>query len=95
MKKTYKKTIFERLIAIHVAFVLFLAMMLVSFQILKGEETVDKRLNESGNIIAEMLRNSSVDPVVNTLAYDRIPRLLRDMYQKAREISFIAIIPAT
>ncbi|HDM75111.1 MAG TPA: PAS domain-containing sensor histidine kinase [Deltaproteobacteria bacterium] len=91
MKKTYKKTIFERLIAIHVAFVLFLAMMLVSFQILKGEETVDKRLNESGNIIAEMLRNSSVDPVVNTLAYDRIPRLLRDMYQKAREISFIAI----
>ncbi len=94
MKRTYKKTIFERLIAIHVAFVLFLAMVLVSFQFLRGEERVDKRLDESGKIIAEMLRNSSVDPVVNTLAYDRIPRLLRDMYQKAREISFIAIYTA-
>ncbi len=91
MEKTYKKSVFERLIAIHVAFVLFLAIVLVSFQILKGEKEVTQRLNEYGEIITEMLRNSAVDPIVNALAYDKIPSLLQYMYEKGKEISYIAI----
>ncbi len=94
MTTKHRKSIFERLIAIHVVFVLFLAVMLVSYQVIKGEETVSKRLNEYGGIITEMLRNSAVDPVVNTLAYDKIPSLLQYMYQKGREISYIAIYTA-
>ncbi len=91
MTTKYKKTIFERLVGIHVVFVLCLALMLVAYQVIKGEETVNKRLYEYGDIITEMLRNSSVDPVVNTLAYDKIPSLLQYMYEKVREISYIAI----
>ncbi len=94
MRTAYKKTIFERLIAIHIAFVLFLATMLVSYQVFKGERAVNKRLYEYGDIITEMLRNSCVDPVVNTLAYDRIPAMLQYMYQRGREISYIAIYTA-
>jgi len=91
MGKIKTESLFARLIRIHLVFALCLAVVVIIFQVFGQQRSSERHLEEYGRLTADMLRLSCVDPVVNTLAYDRIQALVQYLYHDSRDIAYISI----
>ena len=90
-----RKSLFDRLFILHLfsTTMLFLIIMVSYYSIEKNR--FEKILVEKSILIRDLLEISCVDPVVGTIAYDRINKNIEALYEKNQEIVYIEIYDPT
>ncbi len=90
-----KGSLFKRLTVIHIStIILFAALIGVSLSIKQYSNSKDEMLR-NGELAAKFLRNVGVDPVVKALAYDRLSRVVQDLYMANPHILYIVVYDVT
>ncbi len=87
--------LFDKLFILHLicTTILFLIIIVSYYHIEK--KNYDDLLIKKSDLIRDLLEISFVDPVVNTIAYDRIVQSIEALYKKNHEIVYIEIYDPT
>jgi len=90
-----KKSLFDNLFILHLfsTTILFLIIIVSYYYIEKSR--FNNIMVEKSNLIHDLLEISCVDPIVGTIAYDRINQTIETLYKKNREIDYIEIYDPT
>jgi len=90
-----KTGIFGKLFVLHLlaTAVLFFTIVLAYYYIEK--KNFNSSLIEKSILIHDVLEISCIDPVVGTIAYDRVDSIIEALYRKNREIIYIEIYDPT
>ncbi len=91
MKTNKFRTLSTRLIVIHLLLAFLLLGAISLCQWIVGSRYVDRTIVSQGRLVARMLQPACIDPVVRTLAYDRIPMLIDKIYTENRNITYVII----
>ena len=81
----------KHLLKIYLASLIFLVATLLVVQVFREYRAFDRNILTTGHLIIDTLRVSMVDPVVKTLAYDRLDDILNTVYKKNRDIHSIRV----
>ncbi|MBN2810051.1 MAG: response regulator [Deltaproteobacteria bacterium] len=83
--------IFDKLLFLHLlSTTLLFAFILTSYSNLQ-KQSFENAFIEKSSLIRELLETTCVDPVVNTIAYDRTGKIIETIYRKNQEIAYIEI----
>ncbi len=98
MKKNMAKkttSLFDKLLFLHLlsTTILFLTIVVSYYHIEKN--SFNNNLMKKSILIRDVLEISSVDPIVSTIAYDRIDQAIETLYNKNPEIVYIEIYDPT
>ena len=87
--------LFDKLFFLHLlsTTILFLIIVVSYYHIEKN--SFNNNLMQKSILIREILEISSVDPIVSTIAYDRIDQAIETLYNKTPEIVYIEIYDPT
>lgn len=81
----------KNLLGIYLASLVFLVGTLLIVQVSHEYQNFDRNILRTGNLIIDTLKASVVDPVVKTLAYDRLHDILNNVYTKNEDIQSIRV----
>ncbi|RLC06737.1 MAG: hypothetical protein DRH34_00025 [Deltaproteobacteria bacterium] len=90
-----RKSLFDNLFILHLfsTTILFIIIIVSYYYIEKSR--FNNIMIEKSNLIHDLLEISCVDPIVGTIAYDRINQTIETLYKKNREIDYIEIYDPT
>ncbi len=81
----------KHLLAIYLVSLIFLVAALLAIQVIREYRAINQTILTNGQLIINTLRASIVDPVVKTLAYDRLDTILGNVYKKNKDIQCIRV----
>ena len=87
--------IFDRLLFLHLLSTTILFLIIVASYYYIEKNSFNNNLMKKSILIRDILEISSVDPVVSTIAYDRINQAIETLYNKNQEIVYIEIYDQT
>ena len=98
IKQTTRKGrfgLFDKILFLHLISItlLFIFLILSYYQLQKN--SFEKAFINKSELIRELLETACVDPVVNTIAYDRTGKIIKTLYRKNQEIAYIEIYDPT
>ncbi len=87
--------LFDKLVILHLfsTSILFLIIIFSHYYIEK--RSFDNSLIKKSDVIRDLLEISCVDPIVNTIAYDRVDRSIEALYQVSQDIVYIEMYDPT
>ncbi|MCK5680010.1 hypothetical protein KAI46_04270 [bacterium] len=83
--------LFDKILFLHVTSVTLLFIFLIFSYYLLQKNNFEKAFINKSELIRELLETTCVDPVVNTIAYDRTGKIIKTLYRKNQEIAYIEI----
>jgi len=87
--------LFDKLLLLHLlSITLLFIFIIISFYYLQ-KNSFEKAFINKSVLIREILETTCVDPVVNTIAYDRTGEIIETLYRKNPEIAYIEIYDPT
>ncbi len=81
----------KHLLAIYLVSLVFLVATLLAVQVTREYRAINQTILTNGQLVINTLRASVVDPVVKTLAYDRLDTILGNVYKKNKSIQCIRV----
>ncbi len=91
-----KKTgLFDKLLILHLCSVTILFLLIVVSYYYIEKNSFNNQLIKKSNLIRDLLEISCVDPIVSTIAYDRIGPAINILYRNNKEIIYIEIYDLT
>lgn len=87
--------IFNKLLFLYLLSTTLLFAFIISSYAQLQKNSFEKAFIEKSTLIRELLETTCVDPVVNTIAYDRTGQIIETLYRKNQEIAFIEIYDPT
>lgn len=94
MKPAKTKTIFSTLLSVHLAAISLLVFIIGGFTSYHDYRHSIDDLKNYGRLAVDTLRLASVDPILNTLAYDRIYQLTKDIAHDSPDVNDVIIYNA-
>lgn len=91
MKRAQPAHLFDRLITIYLATTLLLVAIIIGLAGYTMDRNNAEHLRQNGELVVDLLRLSAVDPILHTLAYDRLASLTRQLYQDRHDIFYVAV----
>lgn len=87
--------IFDKLFILHLICTTILFLIIIASYYHIEKKSYDDLLIKKSDLIRDLLEISFVDPIVNTIAYDRIVQSIEALYKKNHEIIYIEIYDPT
>jgi PAS domain S-box-containing protein len=87
--------LFDRLFFLHLLSTTILFLIIVSAYYQIEKNSFNNNLMKKSILVRDILEISSVDPIVGTIAYDRIDQAIETLYNKNQEIVYIEIYDLT
>lgn len=90
-EKQSRTSLGRHLLWIYLVSLVFLVTTLLAVQVTREYRAIHQTILTNGQLLISTLRASVVDPVLKTLAYDRLDTILANVYKKNRYIHCIRV----
>lgn len=87
--------LFDKLLLLHLLSITLLFIFIILSYYHLQKSSFEKAFINKSVLIREILETTCVDPVVNTIAYDRTGKIIETLYRKNPEIAYIEIYDPT
>ncbi|MCK5914652.1 MAG: hypothetical protein KAG92_00815, partial [Deltaproteobacteria bacterium] len=87
--------LFDKLLILHLlSIILIFIFVVIAYSQLQANN-FSRAFVDKSTLIRELLETTCIDPVVNTIAYDRTSKIIEALYRKNRSIAYIEIYDPT
>ncbi|MCK5539608.1 MAG: hypothetical protein KAI69_01660, partial [Deltaproteobacteria bacterium] len=87
--------LFDKLLLLHLLSITLLFIFIILSYYHLQKSSFEKAFVNKSVLIREILETTCIDPVVNTIAYDRTGEIIETLYRKNLEIAYIEIYDPT
>ena len=87
--------LFDKLVILHLLSTSILFLIIIFSYYYIEKRSFDNSLIKKSDVIRDLLEISCVDPIVNTIAYDRVDRSIEALYQANHDIVYIEMYDPT
>ena len=91
----YKENLFHKIVTIHIVTGCILILILTGVLGIIQYHHLNTQKVEGSRLIARHIAIAGVDPIVQTIAYDRIPKVVNELFYANPHIEFIVIYDLT